>query len=589
MIRTKVPMIQIQASQPVPVAPVYQQVMQTNQSPVLFWQSTDNPLQLQQNHMNNYSLGPLMQQTQIQYPHQVFPVYTMQSVQSSLPKKQQHCATNIVQPTMIIPNDQNLENTNRQQIDKSNNCINGVNGNVSTQSVWPVLHQTFIQYPQQVLPRYDMQTAMVISPVNNMHTAMVTDEPNNNMQAIMGIGHTNYIQTGKAIDDTNNMQAVNIINQPNNLRMATGHINNMQSVTAIGDTNNMQTGENIDETNVVMASDHSNDIQTVTTDSPDNQKKIADIPEKKKRGKRNGKQKKISKKRTIQVNTKDKNVNTRKVFKCNVQGCGNYFRNITNLEAHLQWHKGIPGKPITCSIRRCGKHFSSKEELKIHSKTHINKKKYVCSICGNRFLQYGYLVDHEKTHIRTTSKKPIINVLKSFISIMPKNINTDPVLFATANNIQLNGPYENELQVNMSNSSNNGIPVIPNTSQYVGLHNTESQFNQLTAPKSGNTEQAVSKIVQNAQFMAPYTTDTQFNQSSASKNDNSELTLPENIQTDQFLGTYNTNSQFNESNASKCDNIDLVLVANSHNVQFVGSYNTKPQLNHSSEIVYTEL
>lgn len=45
---------------------------------------------------------------------------------------------------------------------------------------------------------------------------------------------------------------------------------------------------------------------------------------------------------------------------------------------------------------RCGRKFGQAEDLRRHYRIHTGKRPYSCQVCGQKFIQQGHVIDHEK-------------------------------------------------------------------------------------------------------------------------------------------------------------------------------------------------
>ncbi|XP_061389516.1 myoneurin-like, partial [Musca vetustissima] len=88
-----------------------------------------------------------------------------------------------------------------------------------------------------------------------------------------------------------------------------------------------------------------------------------------------------------------------KVQRFYCQDCDRDFSTKTNLNRHMQSHKG--NKPHVCP--HCSKGFTQKSTLKQHIYTHTGERPYICDICDRGFTQCKSLIFHKRRH---TGEKP---------------------------------------------------------------------------------------------------------------------------------------------------------------------------------------
>ncbi|XP_043912175.1 zinc finger and BTB domain-containing protein 12 [Protopterus annectens] len=88
-------------------------------------------------------------------------------------------------------------------------------------------------------------------------------------------------------------------------------------------------------------------------------------------------------------------------FICMCPRCGKQFNNSSNLNRHMNVHRGI--KSHSCTI--CGKSFTQKSTLHDHMNLHSGERPYRCSYCNVRFAHKPAIRRHLKEqHGKTTAE-----------------------------------------------------------------------------------------------------------------------------------------------------------------------------------------
>lgn len=83
---------------------------------------------------------------------------------------------------------------------------------------------------------------------------------------------------------------------------------------------------------------------------------------------------------------------TGKKYECDI--CHKRFRHSQTVKGHRTTHFG----PYPCPT--CGKTFNILASLKLHMARHAGIKRFACSLCSNRFVTKGELVQHRITHTK---------------------------------------------------------------------------------------------------------------------------------------------------------------------------------------------
>jgi uncharacterized Zn-finger protein len=86
----------------------------------------------------------------------------------------------------------------------------------------------------------------------------------------------------------------------------------------------------------------------------------------------------------------------RLVYRCQMKDCTETYSKECQLEAHMDWHKGI--KSYLCSWQQCEMQFTSSDGLRYHLITHIGERPYACVSCNKTFMRSDHLDIHTKKH-----------------------------------------------------------------------------------------------------------------------------------------------------------------------------------------------
>ncbi|XP_076049237.1 uncharacterized protein LOC143029918 isoform X2 [Oratosquilla oratoria] len=81
-----------------------------------------------------------------------------------------------------------------------------------------------------------------------------------------------------------------------------------------------------------------------------------------------------------------------KKFVC--QMCGNKFMTQNSLTTHMEIHSDV--KKFKCGF--CDKKFKRKEKLKYHERIHTGERPYLCQLCGRGFVSKSKLDEHVSRH-----------------------------------------------------------------------------------------------------------------------------------------------------------------------------------------------
>lgn len=88
----------------------------------------------------------------------------------------------------------------------------------------------------------------------------------------------------------------------------------------------------------------------------------------------------------------------KKTYLCNI--CGYTTHRRYNLKRHRKIHSGE--KPYNCNV--CNKRFREKHHLKAHSRIHSGEKPFKCKSCNRPFSDRSNQKRHEKTHSSSNIK-----------------------------------------------------------------------------------------------------------------------------------------------------------------------------------------
>jgi hypothetical protein len=87
-------------------------------------------------------------------------------------------------------------------------------------------------------------------------------------------------------------------------------------------------------------------------------------------------------------------------YTCNVPGCGNSYRKVSELRAHKRWHDK-EGRYV-CEYPDCEMSFKYWNTLSKHTETHTGEKTYEYDICKKISRKYS-LKRHRTVHSRKVS------------------------------------------------------------------------------------------------------------------------------------------------------------------------------------------